>query len=42
MYSHVDERIEKVAEKSAHLHYLEILNIFTFCIQDFLDNMVAF
>ena len=28
--------------ESAHLHYLEILNIFPFCIQDFLDNMVAF
>lgn len=34
-------RENKVAEKGAHLHYLKILNIFTLCIQDFLDYMFA-
>jgi hypothetical protein len=32
---------KKVGEKSAHLHYLEILDVFTFCIQYFLDDMVT-
>ena len=34
-------KTKRVVEKSAHLHHLEILNIFTFCIQNFFDKVMV-